>query len=246
MPLRPSNLRIRVLLLAMALGSALTAGAQVPATVPAENAMMLVKAHLDLPAAGQRRTAKLPPAVLWLQPLSSKPVFWPATGQHSYQLVQKNKMFLPHLLVIPAGSLVSFPNQDPYFHNVFSLFEGKRFDLGLYEAGSTREVRFANPGISYIFCNIHPTMSAVVIALTTPWFAVTDSAGAFSLQAPEGSYTLHVWVEGAPQSELDHLTRAVHIDATHTDLGGISAPANLGLAHTNKFGQPYTNPAVTY
>ena len=148
--------------------------------------------------------------------------------------------------MIPAGSLVSFPNADPYFHNVFSLFEGKRFDLGLYEAGSTREVRFSNPGISYIFCNIHPTMSAVVLALTTPWFAVADTAETFSLQAPEGNYTMHVWVEGAPQSELDRLTKVVHIDATHTYLGGLPLPATLGVTHTNKFGQPYTDPAVAY
>ena len=69
------------------------------------------------------------------------------------------------------GAVVQFPNHDPFFHNVFSLFEGKRFDLGLYEAGSSRNVSFDRPGISYIFCNIHAEMSAVVIAcrlLTTP------------------------------------------------------------------------------
>ena len=228
------------------LGAVLAAGAQRSASAADDGTRAVIKAHLELPAAGPRRVAKLPPAVLWLQPLSTKPVFWPTTGQHFYQLVQKDKMFQPHLLVVPAGSLVSFPNQDPFFHNVFSLFEGKRFDLGLYEAGITREVRFSNPGISYIFCNIHPTMSAVVIALTTPWFAVGDAGGSFSVQAPEGSYALHVWVEGATQSELDSLTRVVHIGAAHTDLGGIVVSATSGLAHANKFGQPYTNPAVVY
>ena len=68
------------------------------------------------------------------------------------------------MLVVPVGSVVAFPNRDPFFHNVFSLFEGKRFDLGLYEAGSTRDVLFDKPGVSYIFCNIHAEMSAVVIA----------------------------------------------------------------------------------
>ena len=228
------------------LGTVLAAGAQKPAVAADDGTRAVIKAHLDLPAAGPRRAPKLPPAVLWLQPISGKPVFWPTSAQHFYQLVQKDKMFRPHLLVIPAGNLVSFPNQDPFFHNVFSLFEGKRFDLGLYEAGSTREVRFSNPGISYIFCNIHPTMSAVVIALTTPWFAIGDAAGSFSVQAPEGSYALHIWVEGAAQSELDRLTRVVHINAAHTDLGGIAVPATSGLTHENKFGQPYTDPAVAY
>ncbi len=184
--------------------------------------------------------------MLWLQPLSGKPAFWPADAGRSYQLVQKDRSFRPHLLVIPAGSLVSFPNQDPFFHNVFSLFEGKRFDLGLYQAGSTREVRFSNPGISYIFCNIHPSMSAVIIALTTPWFAVGDTAGTFTLQVPEGNYTMHVWVEGAPQGDLDRLTRVVHIDSAQTDLGGIAVPTGPGVGHTNKFGGTYTDPAVAY
>ena len=70
--------------------------------------------------------------------------------------------------------------------------------------------------------------------------------GAFSLQAPAGSYALHVWVEGAPQGGLDRLTKVVHIDAAHADLGDIAVQATLGVAHTNKFGQPYTRPSVVY
>ena len=81
------------------------------------------------------------------------------------------------MLVVPAGSLVEFPNRDPFFHNVFSLFEGKRFDLGLYEAGTTRTVRFDRPGISYIFCNIHPEMSAVIITVSTPLYAIAKEDG---------------------------------------------------------------------
>ena len=91
--------------------------------------------------------------------------------------MQRNKSFDPHVLVVPVGSVVAFPNHDPFFHNVFSLFEGKRFDLGLYEAGSTRDVHFDKPGISYIFCNIHPEMSAVVLALDTPYYGVSDPHG---------------------------------------------------------------------
>ena len=72
-----------------------------------------------------------------------------------FKILQQHKHFEPHVLAIPVGSVVDFPNLDPFFHNVFSLFEGKRFDLGLYEAGSSRTVHFDRPGISYIFCNIH-------------------------------------------------------------------------------------------
>ena len=76
--------------------------------------------------------------------------------------------------MIPAGGKVEFPNHDPFFHNVFSLFDGKRFDLGLYESGTTHFVQFDKPGISFIFCNIHAQMNAVVIALNTPYYAISD------------------------------------------------------------------------
>src|SRR5438045_5108518 len=105
-------------------------------------------------------------------------------------LTQKGKMFEPHLLVVQVGSVVDFPNRDPFFHNVFSLFDGKRFDLGLYEAGSSRDVRFNKPGISYIFCNIHPEMSAVVISLDTPYYALASPEGELVVpHVPPGKYT---------------------------------------------------------
>src|ERR1019366_9401045 len=71
-------------------------------------------------------------------------------------LKKKNKAFEPHLIVVTKGSTADFPNRDPWFHNVFSLFNGKRVDLGLYEAGTSRTVHFDREGVSYIFCNIHP------------------------------------------------------------------------------------------
>ena len=117
--------------------------------------------------------------VLWLTPAAGMDsASLPALHEPSQpRLVQHNKSFEPHVLVVPVGSMVAFPNRDPFFHNVFSLFEGKRFDLGLYEAGSTRDVHFDKPGISYIFCNIHPEMSAVVIALDTPYYGISDQRG---------------------------------------------------------------------
>src|SRR6266852_5634849 len=114
--------------------------------------------------------------VVWLSPIGAQT----ATKQfpnHPLRLAQHNKSFEPHLLVVPVGAVVQFPNRDPFFHNVFSLFEGKRFDLGLYEAGTTRNVSFDRAGVSYIFCNIHAEMSAVVIALDTPYFGISNHKG---------------------------------------------------------------------
>jgi len=182
------------------------------------------------------------PAVIWLEPEEGT-VAVPFAPQGRYTLLQKNRMFIPHLQVIPVGTVVQFPNADPFFHNVFSLFDGKRFDLGLYEAGSTKSVAFSREGVSYIFCNIHPEMSAVVLALSTPLYAVADAADAFVLRdIPPGDYRLHIWVEGVPQSALETNTRHLHISAGVVDLGeiAVSALGSKSTPHTNKFGKPYT------
>jgi len=149
-------------------------------------------------------------------------------------------MFTPHLLVVPVGSSVAFPNADHFFHNVFSLFDGRRFDLGLYEAGSTRSVVFSREGVSYIFCNIHSEMSAVVISLSTPLYSIADSNGAFHIKGvPDGEYDIHLWAEGLRQSSLDQKTRRVKVTGEQTDLGEIHLDPPRQSQHLNKFGRPY-------
>ncbi len=169
----------------------------------------------------------------------------PPANASPLRLVQKNKSFEPHILVVPAGSLVEFPNRDPFFHNVFSLFEGKRFDLGLYEAGTSRMVRFDRPGISYIFCNIHPEMSAVVITITTPLYAIAHADGQLSLaDVPYGRYLLHVWSEGMGPENVQPLTRDISITESARSLGVIKIPPVNGqhMAHKNKYGRDYDDP----
>jgi len=181
------------------------------------------------------------PEVAWLSPLPGTPIL-PFEPRSHYTLLQKNRMFSPHLLVIPVGSTVQFPNADPFFHNVFSLFDGKRFDLGLYEAGSSKSVSFSKEGVSYIFCNIHPDMSAVILALSTPLFAVADAKGFFLMQnVPPGEYELHLWVEGVPQPTLNQLRKHVHIQPGLADLGsvGVPIPATGNSAHSDMFGKTY-------
>jgi plastocyanin len=179
-----------------------------------------------------------PPAVLWLKPLQVGTT--PFASPQTFTLMQKDKMFLPHLLVVPVGSSVAFPNADPFFHNVFSLFDGRRFDLGLYEAGSTRNVVFGREGVSYIFCNIHSEMSAVVLSLTTPIYSIADQQGVFRFSdVPDGEYDMHVWIEGQRQGSLDQLTRRIRIGPEQTDLGIISSDHPEAAQHLNKFGRPY-------
>lgn len=193
-------------------------------------------------APARNAPATLPVAVAWLTPLGVSAAASPPPQTHTYQMVQKDKMFDPHLLVVPLGSYVVFPNRDPFFHNVFSLFNGKRFDLGLYEAGSERRVRFDREGVSYIFCNIHPGMGAVILSLATPYYAVSREGAIVISQVPPGRYLLNVWSEGATQQSLDAARREVTVQAPATSLGGVSlvaAPSPIAH-HANKFGEPYT------
>ena len=183
-------------------------------------------------------------AAIWLTPTDDVALPAPRSGVRP-QLMQKNKSFQPHVLVVEVGSKVEFPNRDPFFHNVFSLFEGKRFDLGLYEAGSTREVEFNKPGVSYIFCNIHAEMSAVVIAVNTPYHAVSDAQG--ELVIPDvmpGRYALHVWYDGIPQDTLNAMTRPITVSVDSSTLGIVRLPASSSIpAHKNMYGKDYTPPA---
>jgi plastocyanin len=187
--------------------------------------------------------------VVWLTPEDSdkSPAPDPASQPHA-QLVQKDKSFKPHVLVVRAGTAVDFPNRDPLFHNVFSLFEGKRFDLGLYEAGSSRTVHFDRPGVSYIFCNIHPEMSAVVVAVPTPYYGASDRTGQVSIaNVPSGRYVLHVWHEGSMPDQLKSLTREIVVSGDAASFGTlhITEAAGLYQAHKNKYGRDYDSQEPT-
>ncbi|HEY1262364.1 MAG TPA: hypothetical protein VGF06_02505 [Terriglobales bacterium] len=189
---------------------------------------------------GPRHQARV---VVWLASAEPASADFAAPKEHP-RLIQKNKTFIPHLLVVPVGSVVEFPNHDPFFHNVFSLFEGKRFDLGLYEAGTTRDVHFDKAGVSYIFCNIHSEMSAVVIAVPTPYYAISDAQGELLLTSvPPGSYLMHVWYEGLAPEDLERLAHPITVTENMSSLGvlRLKSPGTL-RAHKNKYGRDYVPP----
>lgn len=221
---------------------------------PAHAQVSTVTAHVEIKkktdpkqTKGVRPPANLSEVVLWLKPLDRIPENSPSDKQppKRQQLIQKNKSFQPHVLVVPIGTVVDFPNRDPFFHNVFSLFDGKRFDLGLYEAGATNSVRFDRLGVSFLFCNIHPEMSAVVIAVDTPYYGVSDRAGNITIRnLQDGEYELHVWYERSLPEDLKTLTRTVTVSSATKDFGMISVPENPSFspAHKNKYGQDYIAP----
>jgi plastocyanin len=115
-------------------------------------------------------------------------------------LDQRDLRFSPLVLAVRVGTTVTFPNNDRVFHNVFSFHHGKVFDLGLYPVGASKAVQFDKPGVSRIFCNIHPNMAAYVFAVDSPYFAVSNAAGAFTLPGvPTGRYTYHAWRSNAAE-----------------------------------------------
>jgi plastocyanin len=208
---------------------------------PAQEAAL--KARVELTRNGHRiKDASL--AVVWLTPVGATVATPQQKDSEIPQLVQRNKSFQPSLLVIPVGGKVEFPNHDPFFHNVFSLFEGKRFDLGLYESGTTRFVQFDKPGISFIFCNIHAQMSAVVIALATPYFAVSNSRGDLTIPSvPPGRYELQVFHSSAAPETLRAMSREITVAAGDTSLGTFTVAAtDVTTAHKNKYGRDYDRP----
>ncbi len=118
------------------------------------------------------------------------------------KIAQLGETFLPNVLPVVKGSTVEFPNQDPIFHNVFSLSKTKSFDLGRYPKGSSRSVTFDQPGIVPVFCHLHSNMSAIILVLDNPFFAVPGSDGSYLINdIPPGSYKLIAWHQRSKPSE---------------------------------------------
>jgi plastocyanin len=205
-----------------------------------------VSGEVTLTQSGSDTAPDASQVVVWLTP-SGSTTMPHAIDRPRYRLVQRNKRFEPSLLVVPVGSVVDFPNADPWFHNVFSLYRGKRFDLGLYQAGAQRSVRFDRIGPSYLFCNIHPEMTGVVLAVDSSLYAISDKSGRYTINgvAP-GKYTMHVWYENAKPESLATLQRTVVLDDLTRPLPTISVPVvkQIQKEHKNKYGQDYDPDAM--
>jgi len=184
-------------------------------------------------------------AVVWLKPAGEAKAGQIPAARPRFKIVQQHKRFDPHVLAVPAGSIVDFPNLDPFFHNVFSMFDGKRFDLGLYEAGTSHSVTFDRPGVCYVFCNIHPEMSAVVVVTDSPYYAISDSTGKFSItNVPAGRYLVTVWHERGKLDPASDAPREVSISQDNAALPTIRLidSGQLVAPHKNKYGHDYDSP----
>lgn len=158
----------------------------------------------------------------------------PVTPGH-YKMAQRDKTFVPHVLAVPTGSTVDFPNLDPLFHNVFSLSPPEPFDLGLYRAGASKTRIFAKPARYQVFCNIHPQMNATILVLPTSLIAETDSQGNFHLALAPGRYRVTAWSERSAPASVEVTV------STDSALPGLRLDESKFVeeVHKNKFGQDY-------
>jgi plastocyanin len=157
-----------------------------------------------------------------------------------YSLLQRNKTFIPHVLAIPAGSTVNFPNNDLIFHNVFSLSRPKPFDLGLYRSGSSKSQLFSAAATYRVFCNIHPQMTAIILVLPTSFITEVDTSGAYRLDLPTGRWRVTAWSERSQPVTTE--IRVASTGATSLELT-LDESQFVELRHRNKFGQDYPKSA---
>jgi plastocyanin len=234
--------KIGNVLIAAALGVAL-----LPATFAlprdADASVADVMGNVTLVEGNSARAKDASQVVVWLVPAggatdSSAKRLLPRAH---YRMLQHDKTFEPKLLVVPLGGVVDFPNLDPWFHNVFSLYQGKRFDLGLYQAGAEKAVTFDRPGPSFLFCNIHPHMTAVILTVNSDLFGVSNRAGHVVIpHVPEGQYSVHVWYENAASESTDPLQRGIVVGPGENLLPPISVSvARHDASHQDKYGQDY-------
>ena len=188
---------------------------------------------------GVKKGADFSGVVVWLTSTEAPPS--EAIAKRA-KMLQKDKSFSPHILAIQTGTSVDFPNLDPIFHNAFSNYEGQIFDIALYPPGSSRTVHFYRPGIVRVFCNIHPSMSAIIVVVSSKDFATTDRDGHYSIpNVSPGTYQIHFFSERATPETLAKLTHDISVGDGSESLASvaISEAGYLPVAHKNKYGRDY-------
>lgn len=130
------------------------------------------------------------------------------------EIDQKNMTFIPHVLPVLIGTTVNFKNSDPERHNIYTPSPaGDKFNLGTWPAGIVKTYTFKKPGIVKLLCNLHPEMLAYIVVVETPYYAVTDRKGAYTIKnVPPGAYKISAWHERATKV----VTQDVTVPATGT------------------------------
>lgn len=179
--------------------------------------------------------------VVYLEPAGGYKSRLPATNT---SIALQARQFAPRVRVITEGSKILFPNQDPFNHNAFSKAPQGPFDTESYGKGKTRENVFKAAGVYPIYCNVHPRMTAFVIAVKTPYFTQASDDGRFSIEkVPAGKYTIHIWHDRGGERTEDIVVPATGLDGLKYEL---DARGYKYVQHKNKFGKDYANGGDIY
>jgi plastocyanin len=196
-----------------------------------------ISGRVELTEKGGRKATDLSDVVVYVEGARARARAAPAGANP--QVVMKGKSFTPRVAVVPVGGTVEFPNEDPIFHNVFSVSGENRFDLQLYKRPKSGAQTFQHPGLVRIYCNIHPQMSAVVLVRDNPYFTKAAPDGSFTIEGvPAGRYTLTAWHDKAGNASRDIVVPAqgqVVAKAMSLDASGFKQ-----VPHKNKFGKDYS------
>ncbi|HXI11623.1 MAG TPA: hypothetical protein VNM92_03130 [Thermoanaerobaculia bacterium] len=179
--------------------------------------------------------------VVWLQPAARSTA--EKKEPQRFQMPTRNRILIPHVLAVPVGSTVDFPNDDPVAHNLFSLSPGNSFDIGLQRRGSGKSEKFETPGTVNVYCNVHPNMSAIIYVVATPYYTQADATGRFSFNVPKGRYVLH-----ASNEQGGSASNEIEVAADGTVKGEVALVLDMRRArrtqHLNKLGKPYKTPSA--
>ncbi|HYU44447.1 MAG TPA: hypothetical protein VEQ84_20045 [Vicinamibacteria bacterium] len=198
----------------------------------------IITGKVELIDKGGRKASDLSDVVVYVEGARVKPR--PATAS----MVMKGKAFNPRVVVVPVGGTVQFPNEDPIFHNAFSVSGDNRFDMELYKRPKVGSFTFQHPGIVKVYCNIHPQMSAVVVVRDNPLFTKAADDGAFTIEnVPAGKYTVKAWHERGGEAGAEVSVTETGTAQAHFTLDGSTYKA---VPHKNKFGKDYSTTDEKY
>jgi plastocyanin len=184
-----------------------------------------------------QKTTDLDNAVVWLEASTTAT---PRPRTSKVEVAMRARQFAPHVRVVPAGTSVSFPNQDPFGHNIFSSTPGSSFDLGLYGRGKAKAHVFSKPGAIPVYCNIHSRMAAFVVVVSSPWYAQASADGRWKITGvPAGTYTAHIWHERGTEVKRQITVTAEGVEGVDAQ---VDARGFVLAEHKDKFGKNYTGP----
>jgi plastocyanin len=181
---------------------------------------------------GGKPVAKIANVAVWVVGFQEPP------GDKIPEMRQRNRQFEPSLIPVTAGGKVSFPNGDPFYHNVFSPSDARKFDLGQFRSDeSAKLLEFPKPGVIDVFCNIHPEMAATILVLPNQRFAVPAADGSFTIDGvPEGTWDVYAYDRLADSPIKSKLTVTAGGEATIA----FTLDETRTTAHKNKYGADYT------